>query len=48
MVLIAGAVLYHNNSEKPERDAQLHRYNNGWVCVRCGHTWIPGEVTVQG
>ena len=22
-------------------DAKNHVYEHGWVCVRCGHTWIP-------
>lgn len=22
-------------------EAKKHLYEHGWVCVRCGHTWIP-------
>jgi hypothetical protein len=28
---------------KAEYEAKLQRYNHGWVCVRCGHTWVPSE-----
>jgi hypothetical protein len=22
-------------------EERVNRYNNGWLCVRCGHSWIP-------
>jgi hypothetical protein len=34
----------------PEREAWEYRcalFERGWVCVRCGHTWLPGQQTEQ-
>jgi hypothetical protein len=50
IAILAGfltAVAYFDGpAVEKKREAWLtewHLYEHGWVCVRCGHTWIPGQ-----